>query len=250
MPIARDGRFLVFRDLWKLPFLGLESDLLEACLDEVRSRPYKGVFGTPSFGFREDALDCLTRLPDLEAIWFWDVALRSVDAVYALSRLRFFGVHPKRPEIDFSRLPNLESLVWIHKAKDKGVDALTELEHLSVWRFAPTSKSFADLRLPERLSELQILWANPSTLDGLAPIPNLRRLTIARCRNLRSLDGILELFPALEHLVVEACGRVSDSEYKAVVAQMRSLNHASGGWEAPCLEVRLGQGGTQSRLVR
>ena len=229
MPIARVGRFLVSPDKSPVPHLGLETDILALCVEECLGHPYKAVFGTPSFGFRESDLDCLTRLQHLEAIWFWDVALKNVDALYTLPKLQFFGVHPRRPAVDFSRLPTLKSLVWIYKPQDKGVTELTALEHLSLWRFQPKNKSFAGLALPAHVTELEINWANPATLEGLTPNANLRRLTISRCRNLESLALLPELYPSLEHLVVEACGRISREEGKRVAAQLPSLKHAYVG---------------------
>jgi hypothetical protein len=229
MPVAREGRFLVFRDQPPAPHLGLETDILSLCIEECRSHPYKAVFGTPSFGFRESDLECLRELPHLEAVWFWDVALNNIDALYALTKLEFFGVHPKRPAIDFCRLPTLKSLVWIYKPQDKGVGALRSLDHLSLWHFKPKSKSFADLQVPSQVSELNIMWANPSTLEGLTPNTSIRRLEISRCRNLESLALLPELFPSLEHLVVVACGRISHAEGARVAAQLPSLKHAYVG---------------------
>lgn len=229
MPIARVGRHLVFSDKAPVPHLGLETDILALCVEECLSHPYKGVFGTPSSGFREPDLDCLNQMPHLEAIWFWDVALKNVDALYTLPQLQFFGVHPGRPAVDFSRLPTLKSLVWFYKPQDRGVNELTALEYLSLWRFQPKSKSFIDLPLPAHISELEISWANPSTLEGLTPNANLRRLKISRCRNLESLALLPELYPSLEHLVVEACGRITREAGQRVAAQLPSLKHAFVG---------------------
>ncbi len=226
MPIAREDQFLVSRDLARTPSLGLESANLEACLAEVRQRGFKAVFGSPVFGFFEDSLDSLKGLPELEAIWFWDVDLRDIDAIYEHSSLQRFGIHDKRPPVDFSRLPSLKRVVWKHKASDVGIRSLSGLELLHVWSYAPRSKSFADLELPSGLTELQINWANPKTLDGMISVPGLRRLEIARCRNLETLDAIPALFPDLEHLVVTACGRIQSGEGERVVARLPNLRHA------------------------
>lgn len=226
MPIAREGQFLVSRDLAHTPSLGLESATLDACLAEVRLRGFKAVFGSPVFGFLEESLDALEKLQGLEAIWFWDVNLRDIDAIYEHSSLQRFGIHDKRPPVDFSRLPLLKQVVWKHKASDVGIRSLSALERLHVWSYAPRSKSFADLELPSSLTALQVNWANPKTLDGMASVPGLRRLEIARCRNLEKLDAIPALFPNLEHLVITACGRIEAGEGERVVAQLPHIRHA------------------------
>jgi hypothetical protein len=212
MPIARNGKFLVTSTLGGPPRLGLESATLSECIQEVLDRPYRGVFGSPHFGFHETTLDALLKLPHLEEIWFWDISLDNVDAVYTLKGLKSFGVHPKRPPIDFSRLPSLERLVVTYKPADQGIDRLSGLRSFHLWHYSPKPKTFGDLRLPQQLTELQINWANPMSLKGLNPVPSLRRLEIHRCRNLESLAEIPSLFPNLEYLVVSTCGRIKEEE--------------------------------------
>jgi hypothetical protein len=225
MPIAREGSFFVSQDRTVVPSLGLESANLDACIREAKLHPYKSVFGSPVFGFLEESLDALNELPHLEFVWFWDIALKNIEGIYALSKLKSFGVHPKRPAIDFSRLQSLRQLVWTYKPTDTGVSSL-QLKRLHIWRYAPKSKSFAGLQVPDTLEELQINWANPSTLEGLPTIPGLRRLEIHRCRNLESLAILPKLFPNLEHLVVAACGRVGSGEGGRVATSIPSLKHA------------------------
>lgn len=226
MPIQRDGRFLVWRDMRHAPGIGLESDQLAACVEEARTVPFKGVFGNAGFGFREPTLDVLSALPHVEAVWFWDVELRNVDALYSLTGLSHFGVHPKRPAIDFARLQNLKQLIWIHKHSDTGVPSLLALESLHIWHYRGKANGLQTLDLPANLVELEINWANLETLDVLPSLPRLRRLEVHRCRNLRSLGDIAARFPLLEHLVVAACGRVQDGEGDRVAQQLRQLKHA------------------------
>jgi hypothetical protein len=226
MPIARDGRFLVWRDMQHTPGLGLESDQLVECVEEARIVPFKGLFGNPAFGFREPTLNVLNALPEVEAVWFWDVELRNVDALYSLRGLSHFGVHPKRPALDFARLQALKQLVWFYKPADTGVQSLLALESLHIWHYREKTKSLSDLALPPNLVELEINWASVETLDGLPTLPRLRRLEVHRCRNLRSLGNIALRFPLLEHLVVAACGKVEDGEGARVARQLPRLKHA------------------------
>jgi hypothetical protein len=226
MPIAREGEFLVTRTMGDTPHIGLESKVLPACIAEARRARYRGVFGSPYFGFDERTLNALHDLPDLESIWFWDVALKDVQAVYGLKSLRALGVHPRRPPMEFSRLPSLRHLVLHPLSKDSGLETLYLLESLHLWHFSPKSKSFHDLALPTKISERQINWANPKDLAGLAPNPNLRRLEIHRCRNLETLSGLPDLFPSLEHLVVAACGKLDGAREAHLAPHLPILKHA------------------------
>ncbi|MCX9158631.1 hypothetical protein OPU71_21160, partial [Niveibacterium sp. 24ML] len=225
MPIAREGAFLVSHDLAEAPSLGLESANLAACIQEAKLHPYKSVFGSPSFGFNEVSLDALSELPELEAVWFWDVSLKSIEALYALHALKSFGVHSKRPAIDFSRLRSLQQVVWHYKPTDTGLGTLN-LKRLHIWHCSLKGEGFSGLQLPGTLEELQLNWASAATLDGLPTIPSLRRLEIHQCRNLESLAVLPILFPRLEHLVVAACGRVAVPDTEWLKARIPSLRHA------------------------
>lgn len=224
MDIHREDGFLVGTDLDKRLLLGIESSRLEECLAEARRREAYGVFGNPYFDFRESHLDFLAQLPHLGSIWFWDVDLQNVDGLYALTDLRSFGVHPRRPPIDFSRLSTLEKMMWEYKPQDSGVGTLAQLRFLSLWRYAPKAATFEGLELPTGLDELQILWSNPKSLEGLPAFPGLKRMHISRMRHLTTLAELPRIAPNLEHLVVTNCPRVADGPQ--VVQQLPHLNHA------------------------
>ena len=221
MPIQREGEFLWTHDLGIASSLGIESTRLEACVAEAAARRVAGVFGHPAFGFAQADLDFLARLPWLAQVWFWDVALRSVDGLYALRGLRYFGVHPKRPPVDFSRFPALEHVVWIHEPRDRGLADAASVRHVALWHFKPRSKHFAGLELPPHVESLEINWANPSALAGLPELPRLRQLEIHRCRNLTSLGELPRIAPNLERLVITTSGRLTDHTALAALPQLR-----------------------------
>jgi hypothetical protein len=76
------------------------------------------------------------------------------------------------------------------------------------------------------LEELELNWANPPSLEGLPFMPHLRRLEIARCRNLASLATLPELAPHLEHLHIQACGRVTSAMGEEILARLPMLRQA------------------------
>ena len=226
MPIALEDGYYMTHDLAHVSCLGVESHRLRDCVARAKSRRIKGVFGHPSYGFTGDDLDFLTELPWVEAVWFWDANIKNIDGLYSLPELQFFGVFPKRPAIDFHRFPKLRTAVVEPKARDEGLGSLKHLERLHIWHYRPKTRVFCELEFPESLSELQINWANASSLDSLPTLPELRRLEIHRCRNLESLGDLGSKFPKLEHLVVAASGRVKSGEGERVVRDLPNLTHA------------------------
>ena len=226
MPIALEDGFFQTHDLAEVGCLGIETSRLNECVARVRDHRITGVFGSPSFGFTGSDLDFLAEMPWVEAVWFWDVNLKSIDGLYALQDLRHFGVHPKRPAIDFSRFPKLRKAVIELKEKDRGLASLNELELLHIWHYRPKDHSFASLALPKSLTELQISWANPASLESLSAHTSLRRLEVHRCRNLEDLGDLGRKFPSLDHLVIDACGRLQPNECERVIRDLPLLAHA------------------------
>jgi hypothetical protein len=226
MPIARENGFLQSHDSGLGTRLGIESDKLMECISYAKSENIRGVFGTPSFGFHESNLDFLSEMPWIEDIWLWDVDLKCIDGIYQLKNLRFLGVEPKRPPLDFSRIQNLQTAVVTPQKKDSGLEDLAHLETLHVWHFRPKEKSFCSLRLPKSLKELQINWANPESLESLQPLDNLKILELHRCNNVRSVGDLASKYPALERIVIDACGKVAASEAAEAIKLLPNLAHA------------------------
>jgi hypothetical protein len=212
MPIRRVGKFLETEDLGITHSVGIESGMVDECVAEILRRNVRGVFGSSCFGFREDNLDFLRSTPDIEQVWFWEINLKDVEGLYALKNLRYFGIHEKRAPIDFSRFSNLERIVWQPRIKDSGVEQLSNLRHLDLWRFKSKGKSFRELQLPSALEKLEINWSNPTDLEGFPKLPNLRELQFHYCRNLVSIDRIADFAPNLERLIVTRCANLADYE--------------------------------------
>lgn len=195
--------------LGRTPAVGIESGRVESCMERYNEADFSGLFGSPSFGFKEENMDFLglaKRKPTW--LWFWDVELKNVDALYGLDELDKFGIHPKRPGIDFSRFRRLGTVVnhWIKH--DTGI-ASAAISQYHFWHFKPRSKSFTDVEIPLAVKKLSLYWANPSSLAGLPVLKHLTELQIHRCRNLSDLSSLPQIAPNLRHLLATTSSRLS-----------------------------------------
>jgi hypothetical protein len=229
MPICRDkSNFLIWQDAWGGPAIGLESEHLQECVNEVHARDFSGVFGRHP-EFRETDLNCLLKLPDLVSIQFSDIKVEDISAIYQLSKLTHFRISGRRPPINFERLPSVQYLVLEHHKKDIGVSRLMNLKMMNLWRFKADAKEMFEFDFPKGIEELGIFWSNVKSLEGFGICPNVKKLEIARCRDLERLGDLKTTFPRLEHLVVDACGKLTAEEAKRALAGHKSVKHAFAG---------------------
>jgi hypothetical protein len=229
MPIYRDDRnFLSYHDAWGGPAIGLESERLQQCLDEGHSRGFNGVFGRHP-EFQETDLSCLLKRPDLTSVAFWDIKVGDISAIYQLPKLTHFRISGRRPPINFERLPSIQHLVLEHHKKDTAVSRLTNLKSMNLWRFKADAKEMFKFVFPKGIEELGIFWSSVKSFEGFGIFPNVKKLEIARCRDLERLGDLKTTFPKLEHLVVDACGKLTADEAKRSLAGHQTVKHAFAG---------------------
>ncbi|MBB1440664.1 hypothetical protein H5202_18720 [Shewanella sp. SG41-4] len=212
MPIERIGKYLETEDLGITHSLGIETNQIESCIREIQDRNILGTFGCPVFGFKQEDLDFLNQIPLIQQVWFWEIGLKDINGIYSLSDLAYFGIHDKRPAIDFSNFPKLQKAVWHPVRKDCGLGELDSLQGLDIWRFKPKEKSYNAIELPKNLKQLDLNWCNPSSLKGMPTLSNLEELQIHYCRNLESIESILYFAPNLKKLVITRCANLKDYE--------------------------------------
>ncbi len=227
MPIERIGKYYETADLGITHSLGIETNQIESCLQEIQDRNILGVFGCPAFGFKQEDLNFLNEIPFIKQVWFWEVGLKEIDGLYSLNDLEYFGIHEKRPAIDFSKFPMLQKAVWNPVRKDCGIGELNSLQGLDVWRFKPKDKTYKSIELPKSLKQLDLNWCNPISLSGLPVLNELEELQIHYCRNLESIESIFGFAPNLKKLVITRCANLKD--FKVV------LNH---DWEHMNINIK------------
>ncbi|MDJ0904635.1 MAG: hypothetical protein QNI96_01345 [Woeseiaceae bacterium] len=207
-----------------MPALGMESQRLTECVDAVKQRKLRGVFGSARF-FEGDNLDFLEQLPDTEMVEFWDTPLKDVSALYGLKKLRFLRLSCKRPAMDYSQLAPLTHLVLDHNKRDKKLEAQHNIECLNVWRFNSTTGDMQLLHLPKSLQELGIFLFNGTSLAEMTELDRLKKLTIERCRNLESIESLSESCPGLEHLAIIDCPRVTQEAAEQLAGNLVNIDH-------------------------
>ena len=218
MPICREGKFLINHDLGIVSSLGIETNSISECVNEIIEKPYKGIFGSPSFGFNEEDLNFLSEIPFVTQVWLFDINLKNIDGLYSLKELAYLGVNPKRPGINFGDFPHLETLISDWNKNDTNLRN-SNVKKYNLWHFKPKSKSFVGTEFPKGVAQLEIYWSNTETLEGLEVMESLTELGIYQSRNLVDLCLLPVIAPNLKKINIEACGKLKN--YDGI------LNHPS-----------------------
>lgn len=216
----------------KSPGLGVESGRVSDCLDYYDRHGFGGLFGSEFFGFKQDDLNFLRGASETTWLWFWDIKLKDIDALYDLQKLEHFGINPKRPGIDFSRFPVLRMVVNHWVKQDTGI-ADSTIRKYNLWHYKPRSKSFKGLEIPKNVERLELYWANPAALSGLPVMKKLKYLEIHRCRNLVDLSELPRIAPNLTELLTTNSSRLDVSsgvvEHPKLKSALIDGRHVVGG---------------------
>ncbi|WP_211826654.1 hypothetical protein [Kistimonas asteriae] len=210
MPIERIDKFLETTDLGITHSLGIETNQINECIAEIKSRHILGVFGCPIFGFKQSDFDFFEKIPFIKQVWFWETNIKNIDGLYTLDDLEYFGVSEKRPPIDFSKFQKLKKVVWHPIKNDSGLEKINNLNELHIWRLKPSNKSYENIPNPCNLKKLDLNWCNPTSLKGMPTLNNLEELQIHYCRNLESIATLFDIAPNLKKLIITRCSNLTD----------------------------------------
>ncbi|NVB36764.1 DUF2004 domain-containing protein [Pseudenhygromyxa sp. WMMC2535] len=198
----------------------------DAAIELIHSEKLSGL--NISYDYRGRDVDPpkvdLSRLRDLSSLRALGIddslgpdRVLNFDAIPSLTQLTSLSLHVY-PRLDVSPLSDLEELIFTDSKKLRGLDALTKLRRVRVWKLARGDLSiFAGAG---ELAELDIIQAKPETFTGLDTLGAVTKLGLGHCRKLARLESIP---PALEDLRVQACGKLSDYAILAGHARLASL---------------------------
>lgn len=115
------------------------------------------------------------------------------------------------------------------KIKLKEID-FSNCEDLTIWHFNPDSHSFEELPELKQIKRLCVNFTNAESLNGLEKLPDLKRLELAYCPKLTSLDGLPD---SLDFLMIEHAGKLCGYEKISALKGLKVLRlHECGDIES------------------
>ncbi|SFH37007.1 hypothetical protein [Pontibacter chinhatensis] len=190
--------------------IGIVTDKLDKCIAKYQQENFNGIFGNPSFGFKNVDFDFVKDFKDAKFIWFWNINVNDITGLYNLENAEYFGVLGKRPLLDFSNFRSLKTLVLEWHQKDKNLYNCENIEHFDLWHHKPKDKSFADFSFPRFAKKVGLNWTNVEDLTTLNGLKGMSEISIDRSRNLKSLRGLETYADTIEKLYFDTCNKLSD----------------------------------------
>ncbi|WP_338754934.1 hypothetical protein [Bacillus sp. FJAT-52991] len=164
--------------------------------------------------YREKSISFLSECPNVQYLDVMNSFLTDISGVYHIKNLlglSFSEVDDNRNiELDLSKLVTLKSLYIDWNKRIKGLEQLTNLKELGLWKYRPTERDLSNLK---SLMNLEKLVISDSRIDSLLGIENMNKLKEINLDNLKSLVHIGDLKVlnhSLEKLVIESCKKIAD----------------------------------------
>jgi hypothetical protein len=174
-----------------------------------------------SEGWKGSDISFLSNFPNLSAFKIVDWNIKSVEPIHRLHKLKTLEVitHCKS-EIRFAEFPDLVECGLQWRPKAVSIFESFGLEKLFINRYSSTdSKSFGRLA---QLDSLTLLGSPIQSLEGLAPLENLRFLRLRDLRRLADLNG-LQALSSLERLEINTCRKLTSIEQISHLVHLQEL---------------------------
>lgn len=157
----------------------------------------------------------LEQMPSLSEIRLIDVEQCDIKGIYFLNKLKKLTItnsqnNPnKNVIVEFNRFSKLEELNvdWFSNGFD--ISENTELKTLLIRKFWPKCGDFSVMRLPNKLSKMEIVQSNIQNLMGIHS-DTLESLELSFCTRLTSLRGINAISRQLNKIIVDSATHLSD----------------------------------------
>lgn len=193
--------------------IGITSEKINECRVKYQTEDFNGIFGNPSFGFKEDNFDFVKGFNNVKMVWFWETILSDLSGLYQLQEVEYFGVWGSRPRIDFSHFPNLETVTVEWNKDDIHLNKCEKVERFHLWHHKPKERSFQSFGFPKFAKSVQFNWTNAENFTTVSGLKGMIDLEIHQSRNLQSLKGIEKYADTLERIVVDSCSKLNDYSF-------------------------------------
>ncbi len=136
--------------------------------------------------------------------------LLSVESLYSIQNLKLLSFKDKSFKLDFSKIPQLETLYFKYNKGVSNLGALKNLNDLLIFSLnVPNCKKLSEL---SNLEMLRLTRGNFTTLQGIENLKKVKRFDVAYNSKLTDAKAISSL-SCLEKLHIEKCKLLTDFSF-------------------------------------
>lgn len=202
-----------FDVVWEAPVLARSTKSLEAHIQFIQAQNIRKAIVIAediSFLRRCPSLESLQIIPAYSAAEFDYSPLYHLPCLRELDCCTLYGPRAnQRAEVDYLRLPHLESLSVNGAKGHLHLESVKNLRRLNLGQGQPISRTLAALDT-SALETLDLCQSTLRSLKGLEPARHLQKLSISHCRALTDISALSALCGTLSSLEIESCGQITD----------------------------------------
>ncbi|WP_286166228.1 leucine-rich repeat domain-containing protein [Bacillus sp. E(2018)] len=201
---------------------------LNECIEYINRHGIK-MISVMDWHYKGKDLAFLRYCPPVEDVSLDSNFLEDTSGLYDLNRLRSLSltelfVVDGGMEFDLSPFKELESLSMYWSKKIKGIQELTNLKRLHLWKYAPKLANLEELSSLQCLEEMTITQSKVRSLKGIQELKRLRKLELNYLRTLTSIEGIEGLGSSLQHLDITSCKNIDDLDRTKTLSALEAFH--------------------------
>lgn len=175
--------------------------------------------------YKHDDINFLNRCNNIEHLTVNHNYIPDLSVIYSLKSLKKLDLteNDANPNLDFYKIQSLETLFCHWSNKFKGLEQLTNLKELAIWKYAPKSKDLEKLTALKNLEVLILTQARVTSLKGIGHLTKLQELELNYSRSLSDISELVSIKNNIKRLEIESCKKIADYQPVEKLSSLEQL---------------------------
>ncbi|WP_020059915.1 hypothetical protein [Bacillus sp. 123MFChir2] len=200
--------FFIRKDIDGEVLLVSERKLTE-CIDYINTFNITRLQISDMYYGLED-INFLVKCKNITHLSLDSVYLKDVSSVYSLKNLKTLSLMDSNYVLELNRLTGLECLSMYCDKKVTGLQELSNLKSLSLWKYSSKNRDLNELKNLRKLETLNLTQSKINSISGVENLESLKTLKLNYLRTLTTIEHFKYTNGDLRYLEIEACKKIKD----------------------------------------
>lgn len=182
---------------------------LEECIDYINTFNVTRLQISDMYYGLED-INFLEQCKNITHLHLDSMYLKDVSILYNLKELKALTITESNYTLELNRLIELECLSMYCDKKVTGLQELSNLKSLSLWKYSPKNRDLNELKNLRKLETLNITQSKINSVSGVENLESLKTLKLNYLRTLTTIEHLKYTNDVLCYLEIEACKKIKD----------------------------------------